>query len=67
MSEIFMFRGVDYELGYADFHISRNKTGLSYYLNKKERKLSNKEFTYRVINHWEKNGLIESNRENNRG
>lgn len=67
MSEIFMFRGVDYELGYADFYLSKNKTGINYYLNRKVRKLSNDEFTYRVINHWEKNKLIESNRENNRG
>lgn len=67
MSNIFMFRGVDYELGFADFQISKRKTGLSHFLNLKDRKVSNKEFTYRVINHWEKNKLIESNRENNRG
>jgi len=67
MSEIFMFRGVDYELGYADYSVSQVKTGMTTTLNNKDRKISNYDFTYRIINHWEKNGLINSNRENNKG
>jgi len=67
MSEVFMFRGVDYELGFADYTTSKIRTGMSEKLNHKDKKLSAYDFTYRIINHWEKNKLIDSNRENNKG
>lgn len=67
MSEFFMFRGVEFDLGYADFHASDHNLGLIKALNTRNRKLSPGMFTYRIINHWEANGLLSSDRKNNTG
>jgi DNA-binding transcriptional MerR regulator len=67
MADLFMFRGVEFDLGYADFHASENNLGLIRKLNHKNRQLPSREFTYRIINHWEANKLLTSSRRNNTG
>lgn len=67
MSEIYMFRGVEFDLGFADFHASEHNLGLIEALNTKNRMLPSGEFTYRIINHWEENNLLTSTRKNDTG
>jgi len=67
MAEIFMFRGVDYELGFNDYYQNDSKSGISAYLNAKIYQISNTEFSYRIINHWEKNKLTTSIRKGGTG
>jgi len=67
MAEIFMFRGVDYELGFNDYFQNDIKVGISSFLNKKQYQISNNEFSYRIINHWEKNKLTTSIRKGGTG
>ncbi len=62
----YIFRGIDYDIGLKDYLQSSQKTGLKSRLNEKTNSLSTKDFTYRVINHWEKNNLIDSGRKSNR-
>jgi hypothetical protein len=62
-----MFRGVDFELGFADFNYSESRLGLSKVLNYKKYKLSKREFSYRIINHWESNNIIDSQRPGDKG
>jgi DNA-binding transcriptional MerR regulator len=67
MSDVFMFRGVEYELGYNDYHNTETGQELSKKLNIQNRKLPEKEFSYRIINHWEENKLISSERHSEKG
>ena len=67
MAELFMFRAVEFDLGYADFHASEHNLGLIESLNKKNRMLPTGEFTYRIINHWEENKLLTSFRKDGTG
>lgn len=67
MANAYMFRGVDYELGYNDFQLSEKTLGISGKINETNKKISNKDFSYRIINHWEANGLIINNRKENKG
>jgi DNA-binding transcriptional MerR regulator len=67
MSDAFMFRGVEYELGFNDYHNTETGQELSKKLNIPNRKLPEKEFSYRIINHWEENKLINSERKSEKG
>jgi DNA-binding transcriptional MerR regulator len=67
MANVYMFRGVDYELGYNDFQLSENTLGISDKINEQNKKISNADFSYRIINHWEANGLIANTRPENKG
>ena len=67
MSDIFIFRGVEFELGYTDYNASNEITGVSNKLNERKYTLSAEEFSYRIINHWEKNDLLTNVRESGKG
>jgi len=67
MSELFIFRGVDFELGHSDYLSTKDKTGISLKLNEKAFSLSKDDFSYRIINHWEKNDLLTNSRETGKG
>jgi DNA-binding transcriptional MerR regulator len=67
MANVFMFRGVDYELGYNDYKLSEDTLGISDKINAQNKKITNNDFSYRIINHWEANGLIANTRKDNKG
>jgi len=67
MSDIFIFRGIDFELGYSDYSISEESISISNLLNDKIFKPKSGDFSYRIINHWESNDLLSSSRNNGKG
>lgn len=67
MSNIFILHGVEYEIGYQDYLNNEIKNEIHSFFNSKQYQISNKEFSYRIINHWEKNNLITSSRREGSG
>ncbi|MBT3934245.1 MAG: MerR family transcriptional regulator, partial [Bacteroidetes bacterium] len=67
MSDIFIFRGIDFELGFSDYTSSDESNSVSALLNKKTHKPAAGDFSYRIINHWESNDLLSSSRTNGKG
>lgn len=67
MGDIFIFRGIDFELGYSDYSNSEESVSISKLLNDKLFKPKSGDFSYRIINHWESNDLLSSERNNGKG
>ncbi|MBL6963136.1 MAG: MerR family transcriptional regulator [Bacteroidetes bacterium] len=67
MGDIFIFRGIDFELGYSDYSTSNGQINISTLLNEKLYKPKSGDFSYRIINHWESNKLLCSTRNNGNG
>ena len=66
MPDIYVFKGVDFEIGFKEFN-KNNNFGFIDFLKVRNMKILSKDFSYRVINHWEKNNLIDSKRIENKG
>lgn len=67
MANNFILRGVDFQLGYTDYHSSLNSRDISRDFNEKHKRLTDSEFSYRIINHWESNNLLSSYRSSEKG
>jgi DNA-binding transcriptional MerR regulator len=67
MSDLFIFRGIDFELGYTDYLESEESKRLSEVLNAKRHKPQQGAFSYRIINHWESNNLLSNKRSGGKG
>ncbi|HPD65758.1 MAG TPA: hypothetical protein P5050_09785 [Bacteroidia bacterium] len=64
---IFILRGVDFELGFHDFYHNEIRNEINSFFNSRQYQISNKEFSYRIINHWEKNDLLTTSRRDGSG
>lgn len=62
----FLFKSESFNLGFSKYFSEENK-GIRKVLQERNKRIELQTFTYRVINHWEKSGLVESNREQGKG
>lgn len=65
--EIQIYRGKGFSNHYANYYFSDSGKKFSQYLNERKLRVENKTFSSRLINHWEKIGLIEDTRSDVQG
>lgn len=63
----YIFRGDSFFLAHADYFYNEKTKDFRKRLRVKNKRIDSDDFTYRIINHWEKHGLIESEREGGTG
>lgn len=65
--KVFIIRGDNFDFFVSDYFYSEEGKKISKSINDKGKRLDSIEFSYRLINHWEKHGLLSSNRPSGKG